>query len=196
MPTEVKFQESSLRSGGIESPRKKSLVKQTGNKSPVSLTVTPKKMSDRRSLLDDDPSEGLSKTAQPVDPVPPVQPSSHPPFQPGSTSQDAWGNFVLVCNHIGFIVSFKSSDSRPDSRQRSCNVRFWNTSKGGNVNISGPDEFEFGALSNVGVALASKTVLIYRPRKPSSEPWTRTLPDGETALAVAVGSDWVAVATR
>ncbi len=190
--SKVKFQESLSE---IESPRKKAfVVQQVGNKS---LNVTPKKMPITRPLHDH-ALEELSKTVQPINLVQPFQPASHPPFQPGSTSQDVRGDFILVCNHIGTVTSIKSSDPRSNSKQRTCHIMFYSKirSSGGCATISGLEEFELGALSYEGVALASKTSLLYRPHKPSSEPWTWILPDGELALAVAVGSDWVAVATR
>jgi len=131
------------------------------------------------------------------------------PFQPSSTSRDEKGRMYLVWNAVGSIVS------REDGMTNRIEIKFTNID-GNNKPEAFPDNYGFtkASLSYEGAFFATdaeeaesdvvshRGSTIYYHAFPNqrhlgdaNESFTSTLPHGEGAVAVAVGSGWAAVVT-
>jgi len=131
------------------------------------------------------------------------------PFQPSETRPDDKARRYLVWNSIGNITSRAENDANR------IEIRFSNTMSR-NKQEAFPDQYGFtmASLAYEGAIFASPPEVLdaetsYRTPKGSvihyhafpsfldgaNETFTTSLPEGEAALAVAVGSGWSAVAT-
>lgn len=130
-------------------------------------------------------------------------------FQPSETRADEKGRRYLVWNSIGNITTRNENDST--SR---IEIRFANTMSR-NKQEAFPDNFGFNmaSLAYEGAIFATPLEIVDEDdfRRPNgstihyhafpgfldgaNETFTHTLPEGEAALAVAVGCGWAAVAT-
>lgn len=133
-----------------------------------------------------------------------------PPFQPSSTPYDDKKRRYLVWNTIGSI------QTREEAISNRIEIRFSDTSRTSNKTEAFPDNYNFkiASLCYEGAVFANdpeepeneedvkpgSTVYYHafpgqRILQGANDSFTYSLPSGEAALAVAVGTGWVAVAT-
>ncbi|XP_014213923.1 WD repeat and HMG-box DNA-binding protein 1 [Copidosoma floridanum] len=121
------------------------------------------------------------------------------PFQPGSSPSHLLSRY-MVWNDVGIVMCFTSED-REDSN---IEVNFHDFNVHHSMHMINHLQHTMAALSSEALVLAgppshdtpSKIVVIALQGWGSgTKEWTMDLPDGEAALAVAAGSNFVAVAT-
>lgn len=124
-----------------------------------------------------------------------------PAFQPGQTLADESGNRFLAFNLVGRVIARGGEHAN----EQTIEVELHDTSRGARVPaFADYHGFTMASLSVKGLALArgrtaggEDSTIMYRPFTSwgGSSDWNFTLPEEESAVAVAAGNSFVAVAT-
>ncbi|XP_008217215.1 WD repeat and HMG-box DNA-binding protein 1 [Nasonia vitripennis] len=121
------------------------------------------------------------------------------PFQPGSSPVHLLSRYMMW-NDVGIVMCFKSEDDEDSNIE----VNFHDVTVHHSMHINNYLRHTMAALSNEALALAapaydgspSKIVVVALQGWGSgNKEWSMDLPDGEEALAIAAGNNFVAVAT-
>lgn len=152
-------------------------------------------------MLDDGASKMSSRPASPMAGSKRIVQSStkrQEPFQPGSSPVHLHHRY-MVWNNVGIVRCFGEEDQGISSIE----VEFHDTSIHHGLHIPNTLSHTMAALSTQALILAcpaqddspSKIVCVNFGSWDGHKEWSTTLPVGEEALAIAVGDNWIAVAT-
>lgn len=122
--------------------------------------------------------------------------NTQPVFQPSSTPDTLQHRF-MVWNSVGIIRCVNNHE------ENSIDIRFHDTAVHHAIHMSNILGHTMAALSTEAVVLAcpssddspSKVVCLVLNAWDGTQEWMTSLPSGESAVAVAVGSSWLAVGT-
>lgn len=138
---------------------------------------------DTHSVVSGSTRVGMKVNAQPV-------------FQPSSTPEALQHRF-MVWNNVGIIRCINNHE------ENSIDIRFHDTAVHHAIHMNNILGHTVASLSTKAVVLAcpasddtsSKVVCILLNAWDGTQEWVTSLPSGESAVAVAVGHSWLAVAT-
>lgn len=122
--------------------------------------------------------------------------NTQPVFQPSSTPESLQHRF-MVWNSVGIIRSINNHE------ENSLDIRFHDTAVHHAIHMNNILGHTMASLSTQAVVLAcpvsddtpSKVVCVVLNAWDGTQEWMTALPPGESAVAVAIGKSWLAVAT-
>lgn len=122
--------------------------------------------------------------------------NTQPTFQPSSTPDSLQHRF-MVWNNVGIIRCINNHE------ENSIDIRFHDTAVHHSIHMNNILGHSIASMSTQAVVLAcsanddtqSKVVCVVLNAWDGTQEWMTSLPNGESAVAVAVGNSWLAVAT-
>ncbi|KAK3930770.1 WD repeat and HMG-box DNA-binding protein 1 [Frankliniella fusca] len=146
---------------------------------------------DKESRADDDVRSVISGSTRVG-----LKLNTQPTFQPSSTPESLQHRF-MVWNNVGIIRCINNHE------ENSIDIRFHDTAVHHSIHMNNILGHTVASMSTQAVVLAcpstddtqSKVVCIALNAWDGTQEWMTTLPNGESAVAVAVGNSWLAVAT-